>query len=120
MIDGESMTGDPPLTSVARNTAQAEMPGAPVAGNQVQAAPTPSAPPAARSKPSASKAAERMRESRQRKRKGMKCFTIELRDTEISELVQRGLLDGGKRADSKAILEAIYRHLDATLKAPTA
>lgn len=67
-----------------------------------------------------SAAAERMRASRQRRKKGLQCFTLELRNTEVDALVSKGLLDAAMRADGKAILEALYQHLDATLKAPTA
>jgi hypothetical protein len=59
-----------------------------------------------------------MRESRLRRKKGLRCFTIELRNTEVDALVSKGLLDEGKRADTDAVLEALYSHLDATLKPP--
>jgi hypothetical protein len=38
-----------------------------------------------------SPAAERMRRHRQRRRDGLRCLTVELRDREIDELIRRGL-----------------------------
>jgi hypothetical protein len=42
--------------------------------------------------PRRSPAAERMRRHRQRRRDGLRCLVIELRETEIDVLVQKGLL----------------------------
>ena len=64
-------------------------------------------------------AAERMRRHRQRKRNSMRCLTIELRETEIETLVQRGLLKPEMRNDVHEIREALYAHLDRTLGAMT-
>ena len=41
-----------------------------------------------------SPAASRMRLHRQRRRLGLRCIVIELRETEVDELVRRGLLGG--------------------------
>ena len=61
-----------------------------------------------------SDAAERMRAHRQRRRDGMRCITIELRETEIDALI-------GKKADARndadAIRDALYAHLERTLDA---
>lgn len=90
-------------------------PSQPVAGNAAHAASMPPVPSAARSKPSSSKAAVRMRVSRQRRKDGLRCLMVELRDTEIDALVSEGLLEAGKRSNASAILDALYSHLDATL-----
>jgi hypothetical protein len=62
-------------------------------------------------------AAKRMRYHRERRREGIRCVTIELRETEVTELIRRKLLDPGARADLHAIRSAIHRHLDDTLGA---
>jgi hypothetical protein len=66
-------------------------------------------------KPMPSSAAERMRRHRQRQRKGLRCFTVELRATEIETLIRKGLLKWETRHDRKAIIEALYAFLDDTL-----
>ena len=60
-------------------------------------------------------AAERMRAYRERRRNGLRCLTIELRETEIDELVRRKLLKPETRNDLDAVRDAIYAHLDGTL-----
>jgi hypothetical protein len=60
-------------------------------------------------------AAERMRRHRERRRDGMRCLWIELRDTEIDALVQSGLLKAETRNDQNAIADALYDHLERTL-----
>jgi hypothetical protein len=70
----------------------------------------PSAVPAARSA-----AAERMRLHRERRRKGLRCLTIEFRETEIDALVRKELLKIEMRNDANAIIEALYAHFDRTL-----
>ena len=62
-----------------------------------------------------SAAAERMRLHRERRRKGLRCLTIELRETEIDTLVRMGLLRAEMRNDANAIIEAVYAHFDRTL-----
>jgi hypothetical protein len=61
-----------------------------------------------------SAAAERMRAHRQRRRDGLHCLTIELRETEIDVLL-------GRKADASndqdAIRDALYAHLERTLDA---
>jgi hypothetical protein len=50
-----------------------------------------------------------MRAHRQRRRDGLHCVTIELRETEIDVLL-------GKKADARnAIRDALYAHLERTL-----
>jgi hypothetical protein len=70
----------------------------------------PTAAPATRSA-----AAERMRRHRERRREGLRCLTIELRETEIDALVHRGLLKPVTRNDPSAVSEALYAFLDRTL-----
>ncbi len=60
-------------------------------------------------------AAERMRRHRQRRRDGLRCLIIELRETEIKSLVRQGLLSRERRDDSEAVSEALYELLDRTL-----
>ena len=69
----------------------------------------PTAPPATRST-----AAERMRAHRQRRRDGLRCVTIELRETEIDALIGRKAV---ARNDQDAIRDALYAHLERTLDA---
>jgi hypothetical protein len=63
----------------------------------------------------ATSAAERMRRHRRRRLKGLRCLTVELRETEIDALVHRGMLDQGATSDARAIRKALYRFLSATL-----
>ena len=62
-------------------------------------------------KPSPS-AAERMRAHRQRRRDGLRCVTIELRETEIDALIGKKAV---ARNDEDAIRDALYAHLERTL-----
>ena len=62
-----------------------------------------------------SAAAERMRAHRDRRRKGLHCFTLEIRRREIDVLVKRGLLEPVARNDPYQVKMALYRHLDKTL-----
>jgi hypothetical protein len=70
----------------------------------------PSAAPSSRSA-----AAERMRAHRQRRRDGLRCFTLEVRQTEIYALIRKGTLKADARNDPYAIRDALYEHLDRTL-----
>jgi hypothetical protein len=63
---------------------------------------------------SRSAAAERMRAHRQRRRDGLHCLTIELRETEIDVLLGR---KADARNDQDAIRDALYAHLERTLDA---
>jgi hypothetical protein len=62
-----------------------------------------------------SPAAARMRLHRDRRRRGLRCLTIELRETEIDVLIGKGLLNAETRHDPGAVCEALYAHLDQTL-----
>jgi hypothetical protein len=65
------------------------------------------------SPPSAS--ALRMRRFRERRRDGLRCMTIELRETEITALIRKGLLKEDVRSDLRAVKTAFYGFLDRTL-----
>jgi len=62
-----------------------------------------------------SAAAERMRRHRQRRRDGLRCFMIELRETEIDALIRKGLLPPGNRHDYVSVQSALYEFLDRAL-----
>jgi hypothetical protein len=62
-----------------------------------------------------SAAAERMRLHRERRRKGLRCLTIELRETEIDALIRKGLLKHETRNDASAVSDALYAFLKDTL-----
>ena len=64
-----------------------------------------------------SAAAQRMRAHRDRRRKGLRCIRIELRETEVDVLIRKGLLRPDARNDLNAVVHALYDHLDATLSA---
>jgi hypothetical protein len=65
--------------------------------------------------PAPSAAALRMRRHRERHRDGLRCMTIELRETEVTALIRRGLLKGETRNDLRAVKSAFYKFLDRTL-----
>ena len=65
--------------------------------------------------PAVSAAAVRMRRHRERRRDGLRCMTIELRETEIAALADRGLLRDETRNDWRAVKQAFYDFLDSTL-----
>jgi hypothetical protein len=64
---------------------------------------------------SRSPAAERMRRHRQRRRDGLRCFMIELRETEIDALIRNGLLPPENRHDYDSVQLALYAFLDDAL-----
>ena len=61
-------------------------------------------------------AAERMRRHRQRRRDGLRCFMIELRETEIDALIRNGLLPPENRHDYDSVQSALYAFLDRALE----
>ena len=63
-------------------------------------------PPSAESR-ARSAAAERMCRHRERRRDGLRCVTVELRETEIDALVRIGLLRAEMRHDINAVIEAL-------------
>ena len=72
-------------------------------------------PPSSVEPPTRTAAAERMRRHRQRRRDGLRCLMIELRETEIDEFLRKGLLKPETRNDTSAIIDALYVHLESTL-----
>ena len=64
-----------------------------------------------------SAAAERMRRHRERRRKGLRCLMIQLRETEIDALIGIGLLKPEMRNNPSAVRKAFYTFLDGTLGA---
>jgi hypothetical protein len=62
-----------------------------------------------------SPAAERMRLHRDRRRCGLRCLMIELRETEVDALIREGLLEHETRNDRRAVLKALYGHFNRTL-----
>ena len=65
--------------------------------------------------PTRSNAAERMRRHRERRRGGLRCLTIELRETEIDALARKGFLKADARNDPNSIQMALYEFLERTL-----
>ena len=57
----------------------------------------------------------RMRLHRARKLAGLRCLTLEVRETEIATLVRKGLLRADNQNDAKAIRDAFYSLLDRSL-----
>jgi hypothetical protein len=57
----------------------------------------------------------RMRRHRERRRKALRCMTIELRETEVTALIRKGLLNNDARNDLSSIKSAFYAFLDRTL-----
>ena len=62
--------------------------------------------------PARSAAAERMRAHRQRRRDGLRCLIIEIRDSEINALIGKKTV---ARNDPDAVRDALYAHLERTL-----
>jgi hypothetical protein len=60
-------------------------------------------------------AAERMRRHRQRRRDGLRCFMIELRETEIDALIRKGLIAAENHHDYDSVQSALYAFLDHAL-----
>jgi hypothetical protein len=59
-----------------------------------------------------SAAAKRMRLHRERRRQGLQCLTIGLRETEVSELIKRGFLCSEDQNELEAVRKAFYLFLD--------
>jgi len=61
-------------------------------------------------------AAERMRQYRQRRSEGLRCFIIELRETEVDVLIRKGLLPAENRQDYASVQSALYAFFDDALE----
>ena len=72
----------------------------------------------ANTKVARTRAAERMRRCRQRRRDGLRCYRLELRDSEIKALVRRGLLLASEQTNPNAVTQAMYAFFDRTLGLP--
>jgi hypothetical protein len=64
--------------------------------------------------PRLSPAAERMRRHRERRRRGLRSVTIEVRHSEVDTLIARRLLAPEESTDRSALRKAIHRFLDLT------
>ena len=58
----------------------------------------------------------RMARHRERRRRGLRCLTIDLRESEIDALIRRGRLAPEGRGDGEEILRALYAFLDEALR----
>jgi hypothetical protein len=65
--------------------------------------------------PPISPAAERMRRYRERRHNGRRCLTVEILESEIDALVQKGLLGRETRNDPIEIAGALYKLFEETL-----
>jgi hypothetical protein len=65
--------------------------------------------------PPISPAAARMRRHRKLRRDGLRCLTVQLRETEIDVLICKGLLKLETRHSKNAIINALHAHFDLTL-----
>ena len=68
------------------------------------------------SQQSKSSGSERMKISRERRRKGLRCVTLQIRESEVDALIHLGHLQSVARNDVKAIQSAMYAYLDQTLR----
>jgi hypothetical protein len=62
-----------------------------------------------------SAASRRMRRHRQRRRHGFRCVRIELHETQIDELIRKGLLKSETRNDPRALRSGLHALLDEVL-----
>ena len=62
-----------------------------------------------------SDAAERMRRFRERRCRGLRCITIDVKELEIDALIRMELLPTEMRNDNGAVVKAIQRFLDVSL-----
>jgi hypothetical protein len=56
-----------------------------------------------------------MRRYRERRRDGLRCVIIELRETEIDALIRKGMLKADARNDVRSIELALYEFLERAL-----
>jgi hypothetical protein len=66
---------------------------------------------------SRSAAAQRMRAHRERRRAGLRCVVVQLRETEVDVLIRKGLLKADARNNVRAIRDALHGHFNDTLRA---
>jgi hypothetical protein len=63
-----------------------------------------------------SRGAQRMARHRRRRKEGLRCLTVLLRETEIDTLIRRGRLAPEGRDNLLAVRKALYGFLDDTLQ----
>jgi hypothetical protein len=63
-----------------------------------------------------SSGADRMARHRRRRKKGLRCLTVELRQSEIDALILRQRLAPESRHDLLAVRKALYDFLEDTLR----
>jgi hypothetical protein len=61
----------------------------------------------------------RMRRSRERRRNGLRCVWIELRETEVDFLIRKGWLKADARNDPHAVGRALYLLFDNIFEVAT-
>jgi hypothetical protein len=62
--------------------------------------------------PRVSSGAQRMRRYRERRGRGLLCVTIQVRQAEISALIEQALLEPSQRQHPAAVAAALHRYLD--------
>jgi len=60
-------------------------------------------------------AAGRMARHRKRRRDGISCYTVQVRDCEVEVLIQLGLLSPAERANRYSVIKALHGFFDETL-----
>jgi hypothetical protein len=60
-------------------------------------------------------AAQRMRAHRERRRLGLRVVAVQVFESELDALVNKGLLAPETRNDARAIIQALHRHFEQTL-----
>jgi len=68
---------------------------------------------------SRSAGAARMARYRDRRRRGLRCVTVDVREVEIEYLIRSHYLDPKERFDPIAIRDAMHRWLDRVCPTPT-
>jgi len=58
----------------------------------------------------------RMRRYRKRRRAGLRCVNVQIREKEIDTLVGMGMLSEVERTDRRALTRALHRFFDRTLR----
>lgn len=61
--------------------------------------------------------ARRMRRHRDRRKRSCRCITIELRESEVDELIRLRLLAAGERSDNLAVRKAVHGLFDRVFPA---
>ena len=117
-----SQTSDILLNAPARDAEGVRLGGSSVGAGHIMGLANSVIPPLAVAPPGVSAqaiprspAAERMRLHRERKKNGMRCVMIELRETEVEALIKLKLLKAEMRDGREAIVEAIYRWFEGEL-----